>query len=466
MLAENPALHPRIAFVVSTPLHYYTYRDVVRQLPESDTEFVVCNEWYQPSEQRVAGIAAFLGERGARWRVLTELVHDARIERFFERYELIVATSYVPPLDTFYSQGWFANKKTVRMLYGTTKGLATFAPWNACFDVVPAWGPYSRGHLATLTTAPLTGNPKYDPWFSGAPGMLPASVGDRLRGNRRTFLYVPTHGGLSSLPRFGSAVAALGRDHNVIVKVHHHSLLTDAALVERLGNDPRVILADDRVDILPLLAVADVVLSDVSSAAAEALLVGKPLVLLGMPAVGEAWERHRTNREFNGFWHSGGLVARHGITRQIHTLIHSIGGTASQPAALAPAITRVQDQWPTIDRAREKVVRHLFAYNDGRCGKRVASAIRDLLRGKKPEPPLIGAAIRSYLENLKRDYAFQFLRLDTGRRDPGMILGEGEDPVHRFSDIMRIYDVYWKIQHSENLRQKTKMVLKHFFYGG
>ena len=156
-------------------------------------------------------------------------------------------------------------------------------------------------------------------------------------------------------------------------------------------------------DILPLLKVADVVLSDHSSALFETLLVDKPLVILDVPG-----QKHIAGNVLkeadNGIWADVTTYYKKSIDQEIKLPGNRIGEVVADPRMLPGAISKVLAGMSLYAENRERYKKILFSYNDGQCGKRAANVIKDFLTDKiKPEPPLIGEAIRAnFLARMKR----------------------------------------------------------------
>lgn len=139
----------------------------------------------------------------------------------------------------------------------------------------------------------LVGYPKVDGLVTGRwprPGTL-ARLG--LDPSRPVILYAPTWSTASSLHVFGEPVVAALRatGHQVIVKLHDRAYdrrerysggVDWAARLRPLEADPGVRIVTEP-DATPLLAAADLMVSDHSSVAFEFLLVDRPLVVLEVP---------------------------------------------------------------------------------------------------------------------------------------------------------------------------------------
>lgn len=127
-----------------------------------------------------------------------------------------------------------------------------------------------------------TGFAKLDPILSGTlPVFDLLSIG--LDPAKKTILYAPTFYP-SSIERMPSNLPELLREFNVIIKPHQFSLEKKAykkqrEALKRFAQFDNVYLTkSDEYSLLPFMSVADIMLSDASSAVFEFLALGKPVV--------------------------------------------------------------------------------------------------------------------------------------------------------------------------------------------
>ncbi|HWP35030.1 MAG TPA: CDP-glycerol glycerophosphotransferase family protein, partial [Thermodesulfobacteriota bacterium] len=141
----------------------------------------------------------------------------------------------------------------------------------------------------------LIGYPKVDGLVTGRWPRAATLARLGLDPARPVLLYAPTWSAASSLHLFGEAIvrALRATGHQVIVKLHdraydrreRYSAGVDwAARLAPLAADPGVRLVTDP-DATPLLAAADLLVSDHSSVAFEFLLVDRPLVIFDLPGL-------------------------------------------------------------------------------------------------------------------------------------------------------------------------------------
>lgn len=453
---ENPSA--KIAFFVWDPLHYYLYKNIVKHLPEA--EYVICDTWYQTIYERGAAhieeIIELLLKNKCQWRVIIELDDASEVETLFKKYEILVATHMWPPLTALPTKEWFFKKKTVRILDGCAKGLATFAPWSAYFDIALAFGPYTEEYLPFLNTTYTTGFPKFDDWFSHAVNQEETKrIRSQVNPNKKTLLYLPTHGGLSSLHVFTNAIVSLKEKYNVLVKLHRHNKLTESDAVTALAQE-NIMIFDSMDDMLPLLDAADAIISDSSSAALETLLTDKPMVILDTSSSNkEAWLKHEEGEEFNGFWHSGGIEYKESAGKKLRDLFSRFGLVAHNPDEIEPALKNAfGTSWDASLKERHQFRNYIFAHQDGTSGERAANIIREFLNSTKPMLPLLGAAIRAYFPNLEKSYKLGIQKMDR------VIKLQNQKLRKNYSKEAEAYRL---IKNEKSLINKISMVLKHFF---
>ena len=411
---ENPNPNAKIAFVTWTPLDYYTYKNVARHLP--DSEFVLCDSWFKSIVKSVemvdvANTILLLKKNREHWRVLCCVspgIDPAMAENFFARYDLIGSLRFDSPISSPPLNVFMFKQKSVLMSYGAGKDLFTFGPWNAMFDVILSDGLYAERYLKHLSSVYVVGVPKYDDWFSGSVDQDGVkAMRSRLDLKKKTILYLPTHSISSSLEKFTDSVLGLADDYNLIVKLHHLNRYVNVNATEKINKCGDVIICDERDDILTLFAVADIVLSDTSSAALEAVLVDKPLVIL------DTKEDERTltdDKEFVGLFSAPLQSYSKGIENKIKQPGFMVGVVVANPDFLRSGVKSAFLAHKKYENNRNRLRKMMFAYNDGKCGERSAEIIRKFCEDKiHPELPMLGAAIRSRFSSTIEWYQRQML---------------------------------------------------------
>lgn len=155
-------------------------------------------------------------------------------------------------------------------------------------DIVCVPGTYHENIMKKIIARPVfaTGMAKLDPLFSGSLTREGVIEQYGLPGDVRYVLFAPTFNDeLSTIPFVEDRIAEVLPDDKtlLIIKLHGSTKKEYRDMYRNLvARDPRVIFADE-LDITPFLALADVMISDVSSAMMEFAALDKPLVLFNSP---------------------------------------------------------------------------------------------------------------------------------------------------------------------------------------
>lgn len=152
---------------------------------------------------------------------------------------------------------------------------------------------YLDSGLVSDRQARLVGYPKLDRLASGRIDGAGARAGLGLDRGRRTVLYAPTYSPASSLHLAGEDIVRtlVHAGWNVIVKLHDRSLDSDPrytagidwrARMRALERDGRVVHVES-ADASPVMAAADLMITDHSSVGFEFLVLDRPLVIFDAP---------------------------------------------------------------------------------------------------------------------------------------------------------------------------------------
>jgi CDP-glycerol glycerophosphotransferase (TagB/SpsB family) len=212
------------------------------------------------------------------------------------------------------------------------------------------------------------GMPKTDPLVDGS--LNRTEIFDRLRldASRKTVLYAPTWRPESSLYSIGAELMReLARlDLNLLVKLH--DLVYDTRVkpaggrqgidwareIRRFETDRVRVIRD--YDIVPYLFVADVLISDASSAANEFLLLDRPIIFIDVPA----------------------LIAKYKDTIDLETWGRQTGTTVSTVPELLGALEEAFAEPLRLRDVRRAAAADIF-YNPGRATARALETIYQLL---------------------------------------------------------------------------------------
>lgn len=236
------------------------------------------------------------------------------------------------------------------------------------YDLCLLAGPYMRRQFeaagivtdANQERFPVIGMPKLDDLALGHYDRDTILLELGLDPDRKTLLYAPTWSTkMSSLERFGDDVLRALRDlpMNVIVKLHDNSLDLRKASADwrarvRAFARPGFVL-DEGVDVVPRMAVADVLVSDASSVANEFTLLDRPILFLDV----------------------GDLRAKVKAKADLDTWGRQAGEVVADPSGLASAVDRALSDPGARSELRRALAKDLFL-DPGTATDRAVAAIR------------------------------------------------------------------------------------------
>lgn len=180
----------------------------------------------------------------------------------------------------------FRKTRIAMIQYGYAKEAHNYGAWRSFSDLTLAYGDYAAKKLSHYSPSIPLGNSRYDDWFSE--DFHKSNSVNHFKGldkSRKTVLYAPTWGDLSSVDKFYSHVIALSESYNVLLKMHHNTALLEGARAKKLISS-RVRSFGANVDLMELISVSDLIISDYSGAIFDALFAEKPIVLLDLDLSG------------------------------------------------------------------------------------------------------------------------------------------------------------------------------------
>jgi hypothetical protein len=243
-----------IAFLITNRYQIHHYRPIAAALPDPPTFVIEA----RPQDLGVdeAFVATHLPD------VEIELVPKDELRSLDGMFRVILCQTPV------LLHALLDKTLVVAEQYSLAKETYQYGVWRSLASLNLMYGPHPVERVGGYCAARAVGNPLFDGFFDdGTPERPPGGARGRV-------LYLPTYGSLSSLddvlPHLGSI------DAEVTIKLHH------ADAPDRLGALPAncsIVQAD--VHPASLLRGADVVISDYSGAAFDALYARRPLLLAG-----------------------------------------------------------------------------------------------------------------------------------------------------------------------------------------
>ncbi|HPZ44834.1 MAG TPA: CDP-glycerol glycerophosphotransferase family protein [Coprothermobacter proteolyticus] len=336
----------QIGFLCTTPFHYYLFDPVKKLLSNSNYVLVESN----PRQYRSA-------REFFRDRHVLDAVENPQVIKDFD----VLVCPFLMPLVYKENQ----EKIFVRMVYGLSKATWNYGWWNMLFDEFLVYGSYDAKILSFYGPTVKIGNPKFDDWFNGNVEPYPVEP------NKKTILYLPTYDDLSTLSWVLPVLSKMAENFNVILKTHHG---TNASELKKVFSRVEILGGD--VDILPLLASADVVVSDYSGAIFDAILAEKPLVLADIP---------------------GAETFPSTTPSSLEHVVRNYALHTSDQALLRDYIVQALEEDPYLEK-RKEVAQEWFAVRDGTSGQRAAQAIVNAQKDQREEKRFVQKALLTSTE--------------------------------------------------------------------
>lgn len=383
---DNPNPNARIGFIVFYPFQYYVFKNVYENL-HNEAEFIIDSGAFFPVRQSpdaLNNIVGLLKKRGVYFRILhhDDYFNTKHLEAFFSQYTGLVS---------LWMRGCLRfecniPRRKIHLTYGAGKDLITFGLWKSKFDLILAYGARDYQYFSLYSQSRIVGNPKFDDWFNGKfDTTLLTEINTRIDPQKKTVLYLPTHSDLCSIDDLADEIKKLAKNYNVIVKFHYYTPYEEPERVKRM-QDPNTVCFNDDADLITLLSVSDVVLSDNSSVIFDAILADKPVIatdfaLNKQSVVPGEYKLYRRGlaEELTYFGSIEQKVKKEGK-------IMALKSCEELPRVIHDALEDPRH----YQQSRKELREELFAFRDGKSGERAASAISDLLVKKElPEKPLL-----------------------------------------------------------------------------
>jgi hypothetical protein len=346
-----------------------TAEQAKREFPDAEIRF------FEPGTKWSARRAR--NERGGLISKRIDHVPLARIARELKP-DVIVTTANFPHyirrkgIAAWRQGSTFPHVKQVQMFHGISSKHNKFQKFMANYDLLLFVGERDKARFEKLgvldrTQWQLIGLPRSDRIARGELNHDETLRELQLDAGKKTVLYAPTHGSLSSFFSWGQAICeAVPSDCNLIVKPHpligrtvtsgsssDEMWARVQAFIEARGN---AVFLSSQADIQKLMVAADVLVTDFSSAAEEFLIFNRPLVF--------------ANHLADGGYHLG---------RGEWDEIHAVGEVVTQTARLGGAIADALSTPEKFQAQREKMRDFVFYRVDGHAAERAAAAIREIV---------------------------------------------------------------------------------------
>lgn len=207
----------------------------------------------------------------------------------------------------------------IQIFHGVSFRNRGVRPENLAYDFLFLIGPYMRRKFIETgilqpddPRAVPIGFPKTDRLVNGGLEREALLARYELDGSRPILLYAPTGEAYNSLETMGlEVIAALARSnrYDLLVKPHDHPKNSGIDWVSQLApfedSHTRVVR---NLDIIPLLYLADLLITDASSVANEFALLNRPIVFLDVPLLFQRSREMGANLDLETWGRRGGVV--------------------------------------------------------------------------------------------------------------------------------------------------------------
>lgn len=341
-----------VGFFIQNPFHYYLYESVIDSLvSKSITCHLILNDMLKDDNEWVNMYYGLIN--------FVEDIDRKDIEAFV--FSTVVASGF--QYDCVISPYYHNNigqigKKHIRLMYSLAKESWTYSWWNVFYDKILCYGDYDFRKLNIYNNCEKIGNPKFDKWFRGG---LPDYSEIKKEHNlsldetKKTILYVPTYGELSSIDQWIKEIKDISNKFNIIIKLHHGTVYLQSEEYRRNYIKQNFLnVLNDAADLLKILKITDYVLSDNSGVIYDAVLAEKNIILLNTT------HNHQIND--------------HTIESKIREKIVNIDvGTKILE------ILQAKDLWGSQKKILSEIKNTIFFKADGFAGERAANEVIKLL---------------------------------------------------------------------------------------
>ena len=258
----------RIAFVGWNPFQFRHIKNIAKLIPGSI--FLV--------EDRKNGNLSYFSESFfENYNNPVVVINKGEIYKFDGEFDAIVSQVVFPGIQKI------EKTKIVMIQYGYAKEPHNYGIWRSLADLNITYGPYASIKIGHYTPIAECGNPEADDWEDPIFHKISKEkFSKNLDPMKKTILYAPTWGDLSSIELYFDKIIALNNKYNVIVKLHHNTdIIEDREIT--LKNNQNINIYGASENIYSLLSVADIVISDYSGAIFDAYYCKKPIILLDTP---------------------------------------------------------------------------------------------------------------------------------------------------------------------------------------
>ncbi|URL07454.1 CDP-glycerol glycerophosphotransferase family protein [Avibacterium sp. 21-595] len=257
----------RIAFLVWNSFQLIHIKSLLKQIPSA----VLIIEKRKKSQPIPSSILSEVSN--SILDVDSQDVHH-KVEDFFD----------ILIIQTVFEKIFLLEKTKIVMLqYGYAKEPHNYGAWRALADLNLVYGKYAADKISYFSPVEIIGYPRSIDWNDPSFRENARNKYKKyLDSDKKTILYAPSWGELSSFDCYIKSIVDLQDEYTVLVKLHHNTVLLNSEYEKDIEGYDKIKFFFQNDDILELLAVSDIVLSDFSGAIFDAIYCNKPVFLLSI----------------------------------------------------------------------------------------------------------------------------------------------------------------------------------------
>ncbi|HFZ8994043.1 TPA: glycosyltransferase [Citrobacter freundii] len=341
-----------IGFYMETSFHYQVYKSIILALQAKGQHCVLLISDRVPKN--------LLNEMSDTIKKIENpLLKGTRLSlviKHHQKFKCLISPYYTPELNGL-------SEIHIRAMYGLAKEEWNHAWWNAFYHQILCYSYYSQKALDINGTAVVVGNPKFDDWYNKNHDLkLPDTL--KIDPKKPTILYAPTYGALSSIPHWAEQIGRLSHDYNIITKLHHgtsHRPEEKNSLEVATRHLKKKVVTHDLM--LPLLEVADYVITDNSGFIFDAINAKKRVILLDWPGLEKTIDAQQSySNEYSA-------------EQRIRHILPTVQTISELRGVLSDSFN-----WTELVSPLDEIRHHYCdAFMDGKAGERAAQSILNVL---------------------------------------------------------------------------------------
>lgn len=277
-----------IGFYMETSFHYEVYRNIIAELLKQKIrcELVINDLTERKFINEMMASLGKLNVPGLDCNLISVVLKNSI------KYSCLITPYYVKHLANI-------SNIHIRTLYGLAKNHWNHAAWNQYYNAILCYSHYTKKSLAMDSITHIVGNPRFDDWHNNNYNTeLPTEL--KLSPEKKTILYAPTYGELSSIIPWAEKLARLNPEYNIITKLHHGTLYRESEVhaLKIAKRHLKNIISDSNIT-LALLKRADYIITDNSGFIFDAINADKKIILLDWPELASLLDNNKSFTSVN-----------------------------------------------------------------------------------------------------------------------------------------------------------------------